>query len=125
MTKEQLEIILTARDMASKVLNGVGGSVTALNNKLGGLAKDGFNKVTAAGKAMTTGLMIGIPLIAGLLGGVGVGAIRAAGQFETMKVALNTAFQGNESVAKSAFDQINAFTAKNTVRARGGHDQFY
>lgn len=43
---------------------------------------------------------------------LGVGAVKAAADFEKMKVSLNTAFQGNQQAAEKAFKTINEFTAK-------------
>jgi hypothetical protein len=42
---------------------------------------------------------------------MGVGAVKAAADFEKLRVSLRTSFQGNEKAAKNAFDRINQFTA--------------
>lgn len=112
MSDNQLNILINARDMASGVMRSVGGSIDTLNRKAGAIAKDGFNKFANASKNMATGLMIGIPVIAGLLGGMAFKAGQAQAQVQTMGVALETAMGGNMELVEEAQKNIIDFATK-------------
>jgi hypothetical protein len=76
-------------------------------SRLGRLGNAG-SKLATAGKVAAVGLgVIGSAAIA-----AGGFALNAASQFETMNVALETAFQGNTKAAKDAGEAITAFAAK-------------
>ena len=94
MTKAQLNILITAQDQASKVIQDIGGSV---KNTMGKMAKLGGAALLGIGGAMTA---------------VGGMALKTAAEFETMKTALETSFQGSKAEADAAFDSIKEFTAK-------------
>ena len=58
------------------------------------------------------------------IGGLGVAALKTAADFETLQTSLNTAFQGNEQAAKSAFEQINKFAASTPFQVSEITDAF-
>jgi len=104
--------MIQATDQASTILGTVGKNMDGLRNKAGQLASGGFEKITSAGKTMVTGLMVGIPILGGLIGGFGVKALQSAAQMETMGIALETAMGGNIEMAKEAQKNIIDFATK-------------
>ena len=111
MSESVLQILIKATDLASGVMKGIGGEMGRLQKASGALAKDGFGKIQNSGKTMITGLAIGIPILGGLLGGLGINAVNTAGKYETLKVALETSL-GSQDAAAKGFEQITAFAAK-------------
>lgn len=85
----------------------IGGAVDSSVKKLDSIQKkaDNFSKSAFdfGRSAGAIGLAMAAPL--GL-------AVEAAAEFETMNVALKTAFQGNEEAASAAFKQISEFAGK-------------
>lgn len=61
-------------------------------------------KFSSIGKNMTAAVTL--PIV-----GMGIAAVKAASDMESLQVRLNTAFKGNETAAKKAFAEINKFTA--------------
>lgn len=104
--------MIQARDQASAVMSKVGNATDTLRSKAGRLAKSGFSAVASASKVMVTGLMIGIPIISGLIGGMAVKAGVAQAEVQTMGIALETAMGGNISLAKEAQKNIIDFATK-------------
>lgn len=109
MTDAQLMIIIKAQDMASAVMKNVGNSAQ-------NLANNGLDRIrgasASAAKAVSTGLLVGLPLVGGLIAGMGAKAVQAAGQMESMGIALETAMGGNVKAAQEAQKNIVQFAAK-------------
>jgi hypothetical protein len=110
MSESVLNLLIKATDGASGVIGKIRGEVEKLEKATKNLAKDGFEKIQSAGKTMVTGLMIGIPLLGGLLGGLGLQSIKTSASYETLKVALETSLGSQEAAAKG-FEQITTFAA--------------
>lgn len=98
MATTALEIILRARDDASKVVSQAGHNMSSSMKSMG---------ATVARAGAASAAAIGVAAVA-----AGTFAIKSATDFEKMNVALKTAFQGNEQAARDASRQITAFAAK-------------
>ena len=110
MNTQKVQLILEAIDRASapfrRFMENVRQHVARVNASLSSMAKRFKavgDKVTEVGKAVSVKLSAPIALVGGL-------ALRASASFESMGIALNTAFQGNKAAAKDAFDLIVDFT---------------
>jgi phage tail tape-measure protein len=90
----------------------VGGAIDDVKNKSIGLASNGFKRVQETSKSMVNALAVGIPIIGGILGGIGLKSIQSAAQTETMGIALETAMGGNIELAKEAQKSIIDFATK-------------
>jgi hypothetical protein len=110
MSESVLNLLIKATDGASGVIGKIRGEVEKLEKATKNLAKDGFEKLRSGGEMMVTGLMIGIPLLGGLLGGLGLQSIKTSASYETLKVALETSLGSQEAAAKG-FEQITTFAA--------------
>lgn len=85
-----------------------GRMLDGLKGGLGNIA-NGFKNLAKVIVATGVGALL---LTAGAIAGIGTTALNTASQMETMKVALNTAFQGNEKEASKAYDSIIQFATK-------------
>lgn len=112
MNDKLLEIIIKARDQASNVMAKVGDSMQRTNQQAQNLAQKGFADIQRAGQSMVAGLAIGIPIIAGALGGMAIKAGVAQAQMQTMSVALETSMGGNIELAKEAQKNITDFASR-------------
>lgn len=112
----QLEIIIKAKDLASKVLNTAKTRMEALDKASGRVASRGFatmkrgaEKAAGAIKALA---MVGAAAAVGLL----AGGLKLTAEYEKMTVALTTQFKGNTEAVAEAQEQIKQF-AKTTPYA--------
>jgi hypothetical protein len=109
MTNEDLQIQIGANiDNLIKELNKSKNELSKFNNDVDKFAeklKRSGEKIKNVGASMAK--YITLPLV-----GLGALAVKTAGDFEKLQTSLNTAFQGNEKAAKSAFDQITKFAAE-------------
>lgn len=99
-----LQIVIDARDNASKVIAGVSASVTKATSKF---SVEGKILSSIAGGARKSLNFMAYGLV-----GVSTMAIKAASEMETMKTALVTAMDGSQQAADEAFTIINKFAAK-------------
>ena len=109
MANEDLQIQIGANiDNLIKELNKSKKELSKFNNDVDKFAdklKRSGEKIKNVGASMAK--YITLPLV-----GLGALAVKTAGDFEKLQTSLNTAFQGNEKAAKSAFDQITKFAAE-------------
>lgn len=98
MATSALDIVLRARDDASKTISQAGQNMT-------GSLKNVAKQAAAAAKVVTVAVAAAAVAIGGF-------AIKAAADMETMNVALLTAFQGNQKAAEDAQKTITSFAAK-------------
>lgn len=100
MAERKLEAVITLDDKFSRKAQKIGGMTDTLRSRFTDLGKAG---IAAAG-------VIGTAAVVGV-GKLGKTALETAADFETMRVALKTAFQGNADAAKEAEKRIVDFTA--------------
>lgn len=112
MSDQLLSILIKAQDQASGTLKRVSKTMGDVTNNAATLAKDGFKKIAGAAQAMTSALMVGIPIITGLVAGIAIKAGQAQAEVQSMGVALETAMGGNIALAKEAQKNITDFAAK-------------
>ena len=109
MANEDLQIQIGANiDSLIKELNKSKKELSKFNNDVDKFAdklKRSGEKIKNVGASMAK--YITLPLV-----GLGALAVKTAGDFEKLQTSLNTAFQGNEKAAKSAFNQITKFAAE-------------
>lgn len=111
MNENIINLIIQAKNLSSNALNQVKGQLADLSkssektsNVLAGMGEN-FKKAVSA-VAIGAGIMGGAMTV---LGGM---ALSSAGNYETMGVALETAFGGNIEMAKQAQKQITEFATK-------------
>lgn len=108
MSKSQLDIIISARDLASSVMSKVGRAIGWLKDKAMSTAGAVGNTLKGAFTVAATGATIlGTGIFA--LGGA---SIKAAADAETLKASLITAMGGSQKAADAAYKTINTFAAK-------------
>ena len=100
MAKNEINILVTAKDLASGTLN-----------KISGVSRGLSSSFAAAGEAAKTSFLI----VGSAVVGLGGYMLKLAADAETLNTSLATAFQGNEEAAKSAKRVIIDFAKKNTV----------
>ena len=111
MNENIINLIIQAKNLSSNALNQVKGQLGDLQktsekagNVMAGMG-DNFKKAVSA-------VAIGAGIMGGALGVLGGIALSSAGNYETMGVALETAFGGNIEMAKAAQKQITEFATK-------------
>ena len=115
MTEQQLNILIKAKDAASAVARRVSLSLTSIKNAAAAAASDGAQKMNAAFGAtaniLKTGFAVGGTSAVALLGAVGFGSIKAAGQFEVYRATL-TSMLGTQELANQRLKEYGS--QKNT-----------
>lgn len=104
MADRKLEVLITAKEMASQAFKNVSGQVKNAAKALKEMDSN-LKQTLESGRRWGAGISAAIT-------GVGLLAIKKAADFESMGVALETAFQGNIEAAKAAQASITAFAAK-------------
>lgn len=111
MNENIINLIIQAKNLSSNALNQVKGQLADLSkssektgNIMAGMG-DNFKKAVSA-------VAIGAGIMGGALGIIGGIALKNAGNYETMGVALETSFGGNIEMAKQAEKQITEFATK-------------
>jgi len=101
MAKKTFEValLLTAKDEATRII----AAAAARQRQIMAMSERG-DKAFATGR---TAGAIGLSIRAAL-----ALPLKAAADMESMNIALQTSFQGNQKEAKAAFDAINKFAAK-------------
>jgi len=101
MAKKTFEValLLTAKDEATRII----AAAAARQRQIMAMSERG-DRAFATGRTAGT---IGIGIAAAL-----ALPLKAAADMESMNIALQTSFQGNQKEAKAAFDAINKFAAK-------------
>ena len=121
MASEDLEVRIGANiDDLIKELNKSKKELASFNqdfDKFASKLKRSGEKIKNVGKSMSK--FITLPLV-----GLGALAVKTAADFEKLQTALNTAFQGNEKAAKSAFNQITKFAAETPFQVQQVADAF-
>lgn len=112
-----IDIVISAKDIASNVINNVNKNITDIAHNAGNNAVKGFNGLDTQIQSVSKGFLeFGTKAIAGVgvgLVGIGTMALNAATNFESMNASLLTAFNGNKAAADEAFSSIQKF-AKET-----------
>ena len=111
MNENIINLIIQAKNLSSNALNQVKGQLGDLQktsekagNVMAGMG-DNFKKAVGT-------VAVGAGIVGGALGVLGGIALSSAGNYETMGVALETAFGGNIEMAKAAQKQITEFATK-------------
>lgn len=111
MNENIINLIIQAKNLSSNALNQVKGQLGDLSksskktgNMLAGMGEN-FKKAVSA-------VAIGAGIIGGAMTVLGGMALNSASNYETMGVALETAFGGNIEMAKAAQKQITEFATK-------------
>jgi len=101
MAKKTFEValLLTAKDEATKII----AAASARQRQIMAMSERGDRAFGAGRTAGAVGL--------GIAGALAL-PLKAAADMESMNIALQTSFQGNQKEAKAAFDAINKFAAK-------------
>lgn len=101
MAKKTFEValLLTAKDEATRII----AAAAARQRQIMAMSERG-DRAFGAGRSAG---MIGL----GIAGALAL-PLKAAADMESMNIALQTSFQGNQKEAKAAFDAINKFAAK-------------
>jgi len=101
MAKKTFEValLLTAKDEATRII----AAAAARQRQIMAMSERGDKAFATGRTAGAIGLSIGAALALPL---------KAAADMESMNIALQTSFQGNQKEAKAAFDAINKFAAK-------------
>ena len=101
MAKKTFEValLLTAKDEATRII----AAAAARQRQIMAMSERGDRAFATGRTAGAIGLSIGAALALPL---------KAAADMESMNIALQTSFQGNQKEAKAAFDAINKFAAK-------------
>lgn len=101
MAKKTFEValLLTAKDEATRII----AAAAARQRQIMAMSERGDRAFATGRTAGAIGLSIGAALALPL---------KAASDMESMNIALQTSFQGNQKEAKAAFDAINKFAAK-------------
>lgn len=101
MAKKTFEValLLTAKDEATRII----AAAAARQRQIMAMSERG-DRAFGAGRSAG---MIGL----GIAGSLAL-PLKAAADMESMNIALQTSFQGNQKEAKAAFDAINKFAAK-------------
>ncbi len=115
MNQSQLNLIISAKDLASSVMTKVGASLDEVKSKATNLAEAGFGKMnetfTATADIMKTGLLFGMTTAAavfGLLGGV---AVKNSANFEQYRATL-TVMLGSQELANKRLQEYADIGAK-------------
>ena len=112
MNSNQLELIISAQDQATKVLRGVEGALQSAQQQAQNLANKGFKMVQSSASQAFDVIKKGTVVLAGfgtVLGGM---AIKSASDMETMSIALETSCQGNVKQAQDAQKAITEFATR-------------
>jgi hypothetical protein len=101
MAKKTFEValLLTAKDEATRII----AAAAARQRQIMAMSERGDRAFSAGRTAGAIGIGIGAALALPL---------KAAADMESMNIALQTSFQGNQKEARAAFDAINKFAAK-------------
>jgi len=101
MAKKTFEValLLTAKDEATRII----AAAAARQRQIMAMSERGDRAFATGRTAGAIGLSIGAALALPL---------KAAADMESMNIALQTSFQGNQKEARAAFDAINKFAAK-------------
>ena len=112
MSSEVMNILIKAQDMASGVMKGVAGSIQAVESKAQALASGGLNSLKGGFEKLGGAVKLGATALGGFAAIAGGIALKSAASMETMNIALETAFAGNQQAAQEAGKAITEFATK-------------
>ena len=111
MDDNTLNILITASDQASRVLESVGGSVNTLNKHVQNLAEQGLasmqSTVEKTADLIKTGLVVGTTAAVGAFGLLGKQAIENAAQFEQYRATLTVMLGSQEEANKRLQEYVD------------------
>jgi hypothetical protein len=115
MTNEQLQLIISAKDMVSPVMSQVSGKMEQLQSTSQSLASQGLGAVNSAvsktADVIKTGLVVGLTSAVGILGVLGHSAINNAAQFEQYRATLTTML-GSQELANARLKEYSDIASK-------------